>query len=177
MSTSRRAAGIAALAVTCTGLSACGSDQLFHDSSTAASRGSTQVSTEQVEQAVSQIKQAFGQNAADFDARSAITYLLFAGDLQRVAGKTGGAVSSTQAKQEFMQRKVANPSTAAVDALRSNLALNSISRDPQGRAEITRIVKAASVQVNPRFGDWDGAQGVVDTSESWIVAKKKIPAP
>ncbi len=177
MSTSRRAVAIAALAVIGTALSACGSDQLFHNSTTAASRGGTQVSTEQVQQAVTQIRKAFGTSAAQFDARSAITYLLFADDFQQIAGKVGAAMSVGQARKEFAQRKVSNPSTAAVDALRSNIALNAIGRSPQGSAEISRIVKAASVKINPRFGSWDGAKGVVDTTEPWIKAAKKSPAP
>lgn len=176
MSMSRRAVGIAALAVSGFALSACGSDQLFHDSTIAASRGTTQVSTEQVQEAVTQIKKAFGPSAAEFDARSAITYLVFADDFQRIAGKAGGAISMGEARKEFTQRKLSDPSTAALNALRSNIALNAIGRSPQGQQEIGRIVKEASVQVNPRFGKWDGVKGVIDPAQPWIVPTTKSPA-
>lgn len=172
MSTSRRAVGIAALAVLVTGVSGCGSSELFHDSTTAASYNGSSVSIDQVRQAVSQIKTAFGSGAADFNSQSAITYLLFANDFQRVAAQSGGAFSAAQARMEFEQRKVANPSTAAITALRSNIALGNIGNNPQSSAEITKIVKSASVQINPRFGQWDGVKGVVATDQPWITAKK-----
>ncbi|NYJ73697.1 hypothetical protein [Allobranchiibius huperziae] len=171
MSTSRRAVGIAALAVTVVGVSGCGSSQLFHNSTTAASYDGTRVSVDQVQDAVTQIKQAFGSGAADFNSRSAITYLVFADDFQRVAAEQGGAFSAAQARQEFAQRNVANPSTAAIDALRSNVAVTNISNSQAGVAEITKIVNAAKVEINPRFGRWGGANGVLATSEPWIVSK------
>ena len=172
MSTSRRAVGIAALAVIVTGVSGCGSSQLFHDSTTAATYDGTSVSTQEVQDAVTQIKQAFGSGAADFNSRTAITYLVFADDLQRIAAKSGGAFSAAQARQEFIRAKVANPSTGAIAALRSNVALTNLSNSQTGIAEVTKVVQDASVQVNPRFGQWGGAKGVLTTSEPWISSKR-----
>lgn len=173
MSTSRRATGAAALLVMVTGVAGCGSSQLFHDSTTAASYQGGSVSVDQVDQAVKGIKAAFGANAATFDAKTAITYLLFADEFQRVAGENGGAVSAAQARGEFAQRKVNNPSTAAVTALRSNIALGNIGRNPQGVAEINKLLQQQSVQVNPRFGTWSKSNGVIATNEPWILSAKK----
>lgn len=171
MSTSRRAVGIAALAVTVVGVSGCGSSQLFHDSTTAASYDGTSVSVQQVQDAVTQIKQAFGSGASDFNSRTAITYLLFANDFQRIAAQQGGAFSAAQARQEFSQRNVTNPSSAAVDALRSNVALTNLGNSQAGVAQVTKVVNTAKVEVNPRFGRWGGANGVLATAEPWIAGK------
>lgn len=173
MSTSRRAVGIAALAVIVTGVSGCGSSQLFHDSNTAASYQGTSVSVEQVQDAVTQIKQAFGSGASDFNSRAAITYLIFAKDFQRIAAEQGGAFSADQARQEFSQRKVAEPSAAAISALRSNVALTNLGNSQAGIAEVSKVVNSAKVDVNPRFGRWGGANGVLATSEPWIAGKSK----
>ncbi|MBO1753499.1 hypothetical protein [Allobranchiibius sp. CTAmp26] len=171
MSTSRRAVGIAALAVIATGVSGCGSSQLFHDSNTAASYQGTSVSVQQVQDAVTQIKQAFGSGAADFNSRTAITYLVLGKDLQRIAAENGAPFSADQARQEFARRKVANPSSAAIDALRSNVALTNLSNSQAGIAEVSKVVNAAKVDVNPRFGRWGGANGVLATAEPWIAGK------
>lgn len=173
MSTSRRATGVAALLVMVAGVTGCGSNQLFHDSTTAASHEGGSISVSQVNDAVTGIKAAYGASAASFDSSSAILFLLFADELQRVAARSGGAFSAAQARNVFMQLKVANPSDAAITALRSNNALGAIGRDPRSANQLNAFLKKASVQVNPRFGSWSTTRGVTAAQEPWIAAAKK----
>ncbi len=169
----RRVTGIALAASTVAmGVTGCGNDQLFHRSTTAATYQGRSVSVDQVQDAVRQIKQAFGTDAAQFDNRSAIVYLVFADDLQRIASSSGAGYSDAQARADLSQRKVTQPTAAAVTALRSNIAVSSIGSNQQASQQLNTLITKASVQVNPRFGQWSPSKGVVAAAEPWISAKK-----
>lgn len=158
MSRTLRVTAAALAAVTALGLSGCS-----HDGSVAASLGDTSVSSDQVQSAVADITTE--QPAAQFDAQSAIAYLVLGPSISRIAKQNGVYVSVDQARAGF---KKVNPSQSAIETVQSNLNLGKLRETESGSAAFGKLLKDAKVTMNPRYGRWVTGEGPNADDGNWI---------
>lgn len=148
----------AALAVA-TALSGCGTSP-----GTAASYQGQKVSTEQVQDAVTDITAE--APSSNFDGTSAAVFMVLGTQMEQLAKKYGVYSSTDAAKAAF--KKVTDPSQAAIRTVQGSMHFAKLRESRQGGPALQRLFKDADVKLNPRYGTWKKGEGPVSQTGNWI---------
>lgn len=162
----RLSAAAAALAAA-TALSGCGTN-----GATAAEYKGEKVTTEQVQEAVRDITTE--QPQSQFDPTSAAVFMVLGSDLDALARKYGVYTSPETAKAAF--KKVSRPSEAAIRSVQGSFNFTALRDSAQANPALQKLVKDASVKLNPRYGTWVKGQGPVENQSNWIKDISAQPA-
>lgn len=136
--------------------------------------GDRRISIAELQQATTDLQSYIGPDQSVSPAE-ALVFLMVEPYVTRAAADSGMGISEDEARRE-LQRKVANPTQAGVEAMRAVGAYGLLLQT--GRAqELGKAVQSAQsdgVQVNPRYGEFDAsdlaALRIVATSPDWIAA-------
>lgn len=149
---------VAALAVA-TALSGCGTSP-----GTAASYRGEKVTTEQVQDAVTDItKEAPSSN---FDGTSAAVFMVLGPQMEQIAKKYGVYSSIDAAKAAF--KTVKDPSQSAIRTVQGSMHFSNLRESQQGGPALQKLFKDADVKLNPRYGTWKKGEGPVSQTGNWI---------
>ena len=164
----------AAAAVLALGLAACSPAQ----AGAAAVVGQRRISTAEVSDAVTGIKQGNPQLAAGQGLdRTVLFFLVISPYVLSAAESNGVGVSDDTAKQ--MLPKTQDPDPGAVRVLRTFVALQRLQQEGKNDAlnQIQKDVTAAKPELNPRYGRFDVKQmAVVDAPPNWLVPSSEPTA-
>lgn len=167
----RRSVALALTAGSVVTLTACGSGGVMTNGSTAATLGAHTVSTSEVQHVVSDINTVDSQGG--ISGQQAAVLLVLEPEVSKIAARYGATTTDSEVDQEFSSRlpegKKLNPATVRV--LKSNAQLNKLvnGQNKQGAAKVTKLIKTADVQLNPRYGEFS-AKGVRNAPTNWIDA-------
>lgn len=123
-----------------------------------------------------------GEAGLDLTASDALGHLLREPVLAQIAVDQGLGLSDENLRQQFVTAGLADPSDQTIDALRGYIIYNQVVQadpatlSPQDaelvgtiQAEYAERIAQEDVEVNPRFGDWDAATGVLSAEQpAWI---------
>ncbi|WP_018158244.1 hypothetical protein [Demetria terragena] len=157
------AAAGAALALT-----ACGSDGVMNHGSTAATMGSYAVSTDEVQDAVSDITK-YDKNSGITGQQAAVLMVLEP-EITKVAARNNATVSPSQVREEYATQmpKGATLSDPAVRTILASVQLRALGAKGQAVATQTqKLVTTADIDLNPRYGEFDKGN-MRPTAASWI---------
>ncbi len=163
-----RSAVAAALGLTvlASALSGCGAD----DAGAAATIDGNRIPVSEVQDAVTDLSTFTGQPITQQDA---LFLLLVEPAVTQAADAAGVGVSADDARVQF-ENRVASPSEGAIVAMRASGALTKINNLGEDRAKpvvdsILKTLRAANIDVSPRFGSFDPNQLlIVPAQEDWI---------
>ncbi|MBL8930001.1 MAG: hypothetical protein JNL54_07760 [Kineosporiaceae bacterium] len=133
------------------------------------------ISVAEVQQATTDIAAYTGQEVAP----SQVLFFLIVGpQLVKAAAANGVGISDAEARQE-LTTKVAEPSDAAIAAIRANESLQQLNGlgEAQGKPAVDAIVaqlKQSDIEVSPRYGRFDTTTvSVVPVEQNWLVPSGK----
>lgn len=169
----RRALSLVLAAGALVSLSACGSDGVMTNGSTAATFGSHTVSTDAVQQAVTDINVADPQGT--ISGPQAALFLALEPRISKLASRYGATTTPSEVEQEFANRmpRGRTLSAAAIGVLRANTQATKLSRsqDPKAPAALQKLINSAEVKLNPRYGEFTTKDGLRAASANWIEPK------
>jgi len=174
------ATGVAAL------LAACGTPH----AGAAAVIGNRRISVSDL-QSATQDAQAYvdAQTNAQGGQRTAVSqrqvlYLLAALPyIEQLATQAGVGVSEDDARSELRAWNVPNPSHAGVQVVQANAALAQLQQQGQSKAaevnsEITDALKKDHLEVNPRYGTFNGSVGrIIPGQPNWLPTPSSSAIP
>ena len=162
-----------ALVVATLTLTGCGGG-LMTDGSKAASYGDTTVTTQQVQDALSDLTKA---SPGGVDGQTVAVFLALRPQLTALAGRYGIGVSRDQAADSLTS--VPDPSAAAIDTVQSNNALAALREDPRSQAAVQRLINEADIDLNPRYGTWVKGHGPGEPAakNNWLARVAATPTP
>lgn len=158
-----RVSTVAAALTAATALAGCNTS-----GGTAASYRDASVSTQQVQDAVRDIKQEVP--TSDFDGASAAVFIVLGDELGALAKKHGVFASTDTARAAF--KSVKNPSEAAVQAVQGSMNFSSLRESEGAQGELQQFIKRVDVKLNPRYGEWKKGNGPVNEVGNWITSPK-----
>jgi len=140
----------------------------------AATLDGRRISVAEVQSATTDAQRYVGSNGRV--AQQQVLYLLAADPyLQQIAAQFGAGASESDARGEYASKGVTNPSAAALEVLRANIALVKLG-DAVGEqktndviAQVTAKLQDAHFSVNPRYGTFDAKSGrMLPGAPNWI---------
>jgi hypothetical protein len=165
------ATGVAAL------LAACGTPQAGAAAVIGGHRISVsdlQSATEDAQAYVDAQTQAQGGQRTAVSQRQVLYLLAALPYIEQLATQSGVGVSQDDARAELRAWNVPNPSTAGVQVVQANAALAQLQQMGQAKAaqvnaSITASLKQDHLQVNPRYGSFNGSVGrIIPGQPNWL---------
>ncbi|HET9655507.1 MAG TPA: SurA N-terminal domain-containing protein [Kineosporiaceae bacterium] len=178
----RRLAGLAVAVAAALTASGCGTVQ----SGAAAVVGDRRISVAELQQATTDLQSYVNARPNATGAKQTVgqdqvlLYLVLEPYLVKAASDAGVGVSDDEARSKFTTAKVAKPSQGAVDVLRADFALSSLTqaRKAQELNSVAEQVRSLKIEVNPRYGKFDPQQIlIVPTTPDWLLQPSGAAGP
>ncbi len=137
------------------------------------------ISVSDVQSATVDLRTYTGQSLTE---QQVLYYLVLAPFLTDAAAQNGVGVSAADARGELVQ-KIPAPSDASIEVLRAAEAASRLSQIPEDRGvpirdELVDRVRAATIDLSPRYGEFDAEQlTIAPPTEDWIKATDATATP